>query len=107
MKSLQIISNLAVGEGVLRDFLASSPVCIAFGSISLARGDGSDGSGGSGGAPFQRRALAAARRQELPVLVVDPEVEVEGLGLAQQIHGIHGIFMGNSWENEGYNGIKW
>lgn len=64
--------------GVLRDFLASSPVCIAFGSISLARGDGSDGSGGSGGAPFQRRALAAARRQELPVLVVDPEVEVEG-----------------------------
>ena len=38
MKSLQI-SNLAVGEGVLRDFLASSPVCIAFGSISLARGD--------------------------------------------------------------------
>ena len=65
MKSLQI-SNLAVGEGVLRDFLASSPVCIAFGSISLARGD-DDSSGGSGGAPFQRRALAAARRQELPV----------------------------------------
>jgi hypothetical protein len=41
------------------------------------------------------------------VLVGDPEVEVEGLGWAQQIHGIHGIFMGNSWENEGYNGIKW
>ena len=99
MKSLQI-SNLAVGEGVLRDFLASSPVCIAFGSISLARGD-DDSSGGSGGAPFQRRALAAARRQELPVLVVDPEVEVEGLGWAQNTHEIHGIFMGNSWEIHG------
>lgn len=60
--------------GALESFLSSSPICIAFGSISLARGDDD----GVRGAPFQRRALAAARRCQVPVLVVDPEVEVEG-----------------------------
>ncbi|CAK9037015.1 unnamed protein product [Durusdinium trenchii] len=55
--------------GPLEDFLAKTPpVCIAFGSMTLARS-----------APFQQRALLAARRAAQPVLVVDPDEEREGL----------------------------
>eukprot|EP00933_Yihiella_yeosuensis_P029460 TRINITY_DN23104_c0_g1_i1.p1 TRINITY_DN23104_c0_g1~~TRINITY_DN23104_c0_g1_i1.p1 ORF type:complete len:204 (-),score=39.72 TRINITY_DN23104_c0_g1_i1:64-675(-) len=43
-------------------------VCIAFGSITLARSH-----------PFQDRAVAAARRLGARVVVVDPEVEEEGI----------------------------
>ena len=83
-----------IREGALASFLASSPVCVAFGSISLARGV----SDGRGGAPFQRRAAAAARRAKVPVLVVDPEVELEGapvgMGKSMKIPRV----VGKSWD---------
>mmetsp|Transcript_78406 Transcript_78406/g.199343 ORF Transcript_78406/g.199343 Transcript_78406/m.199343 type:complete len:594 (-) Transcript_78406:110-1891(-) len=66
-----IVSEDSLPEG-LRSFLATcgerKPACVAFGSISLARV-----------APFQERAVRAARALGLPVVVVDLETQQEGV----------------------------
>ena len=55
-------------DGSLEDFLAEAPpVCIAFGSMTLARS-----------APFQQRAVEAARRAGKNVLIVDVDEAMEG-----------------------------
>lgn len=46
---------------------AGGPVCIAFGSMTLART-----------LPYQQRALDAARKLGAPVLIVDPDADSEG-----------------------------
>ena len=55
--------------GPLETFLKEAPICVAFGSITLARGSADS---------FQDMAVAAARRCGKKVLVVDPQTEVEG-----------------------------
>lgn len=53
----------------LQEFLkVEAPICIAFGSMTLARS-----------APFEERAVEAARRQGKPVLIVDPDAQSEGV----------------------------